>query len=146
MANLRHRYPWLIEGRGRPLNRALYDRLIEAARERELVAISELGDLMGLALDYRPQRAEMTQLLGIISRHEVSFARPMLSSVVIDETEDPPGRELFEMGRQLGLAEPDEDPLTFALRQQGETFAFWSADDAPSADEAAQGRTGNGVR
>jgi hypothetical protein len=146
MANLRHRYPWLLEGRSRPLNRALYERLIEAAREQELVSLGELGDLMGLAMDYPPQRTEMAQLLGIIARHEVTSGRPMLTSLVVDEAEETPGEQLFELGEELYLVEPGETPGSFTLRQQSETFAFWAADDSPSVDAAANGPTEDGRR
>lgn len=146
MANLRHRYPWLVEGRGRPLNRALYERLVEAARDQRPISIWELGDLLGLAMDYPPQRTEMSQLLGIITRHEVANGRPMLSSVVIDDAEAVPGKELFDIGEDLGLVERGEDPLRFSVRQQQETFALWSADEAPGLDEALKGRAQGGGR
>jgi hypothetical protein len=146
MANLRHRYPWLLEGRSRPLNRSLYERLIEAAREQELVSLGELGDLMGLAMDYPPQRTEMAQLLGIIARHEVTSGRPILTSLVVDEAEDTPGEQLFELGEELYLVEPGETPGSFTLRQQSETFAFWAAEDAPSVDAAVNGPTEDGRR
>jgi hypothetical protein len=146
MANLRHRYPWLLEGRSRPLNRSLYERLIDAAREQELVSLGELGDLMGLAMDYPPQRTEMAQLLGIIARHEVTSGRPMVTSLVVDEAEETPGEQLFELGEELYLVEPGETPGSFTLRQQSETFAFWAAEDAPSVDAAANGPTEDGRR
>ncbi|MBA3779868.1 MAG: hypothetical protein H0X16_11345 [Chloroflexi bacterium] len=125
-----------METIARPVNHAVFERLVQGAREQEPVSYGELGNMLGLAMDYPPHRTEIGQLLGAISRHEVANGRPMLSSVVLHKDQATPGKGFFTLGQELGLVGPDEDELAFSVRQLNETFQLWGSPDAPSTDEA----------
>jgi hypothetical protein len=119
-----------------PVNRGLYERLVRAAKTGMPITYAEVGRLLELSLDYPPHRAEMMQLLGVITRHEAAKGRPMLTSVVLLKDEATPGKNFYRTGQELGLVQEGEDEISFAIRQMNETFAFWGSKDAPSIEEA----------
>jgi hypothetical protein len=119
-----------------PVNRGLYERLVRAAKSGMPITYAEVGRLLELSLDYPPHRAEMMQLLGVITRHEAAKGRPMLTSVVLLKDEATPGKNFYRTGQELGLVQQGEDEVSFAIRQMNETFAFWGSKDAPSIEEA----------
>jgi hypothetical protein len=108
------------------VNTALYELLESAARAREFVFYGRLGADLKLQLDDRRVREELWQALSDISRREVEAARPMLSSVCVQEEDHLPGPGFYALGRELGLVLPDEDEVTFAVRQIRATHDYWS--------------------
>jgi hypothetical protein len=124
-----------------PLNRGLYELLVDAARAGEPLSYGDVARLLELSLDYPPHRNEMEQLLGVISRHEVANRRPMLTSIVLRPDEGTPGAGFFRLGQQLGLVAEREDAQAFSARQLKETVDFWQSPMAPSIDQAIGGPT-----
>jgi hypothetical protein len=103
----------------------LYQRLVEAAKARQLVAYSELEGLLGLDMDLPNDRKRVGELLGEISRYEVQEGRPMLSSVVWHKDMSGPGRGFFNLGVELGRVRGSEDELAFATRELNATYDAW---------------------
>lgn len=115
----------------------LYDRLVEAARVSETVAYGELGEMLHMDFGNPNDRRRVGVLLGDISRLEVAAGRPMISSVVIHKDDFQPGKGFFALGRELGLVDPGEDELAFAIRQLKATWATWAATQDASEDVSA---------
>lgn len=109
------------------VHRELYERLVKAARARELLYYSQVGPMLKLNFESPADRNRIGHLLGEISRHEHAEGRPMLSSVVWYKDLSSPGPGLHKLGVELGVARGGESPLDFAIRQLNETFDFWSS-------------------
>jgi hypothetical protein len=109
------------------VNAWLYERLVEAARNRQLLSYSDLGPTLHLDFDNPNDRRRVGELLGEISRFEHSQGRPMLSSIVWHKDFSGPGHGLYNLGVELGVVWGTEDELAFASRQARETHDFWSA-------------------
>ena len=108
------------------VNKDLYDKLVVAARRRDLLFYSQVGPMLRLNFESPADRNRIGQLLGEISRHEHSEGRPMLSSIVWYKDMSSPGPGLFRLGVELGIVRGNEDELAFAIRQMNETYALWS--------------------
>ena len=109
------------------VNAWLYERLVEAARARDLLTYTDVGKPLGLNFESPADRNVIAKLLGEISRYEVSQGRPMLSSIVWHKDLSGPGMGLRGLGVELGLVRGDEDDLAFATRQLNATYDFWAA-------------------
>src|SRR5919106_6630972 len=97
-----------------PLNRGLYELLVDAARAGEPLSYNDVGRLLELSLDYPPHRNEMEQLLGVISRHEAASGRPLLTSIVLRKDEGSGGGAgFFRLGQQLGMVLDREGAQAF---------------------------------
>ena len=104
-------------------NASLYQRLLDAAKGRGIVAYADLEKLLGLDLDNPSDRKRIGELLGEISRYEVREGRPMLSSVVWHKDMSSPGRGFLNLGTELGRVRGGEDELAFATRELNATYA-----------------------
>lgn len=62
---------------------AVYERLVRAARARELVHYGELAKMLGIDMDNPHFAALVGRVLGEISEDEVAAGRPMLSAIVV---------------------------------------------------------------
>ena len=108
------------------VNLGLFERLESAARAREFVFYGALADDLGLNLDEPAVRQRLWDALGEITRREVDAGRPMLSAVCVQEQDHLPGPGFLALGHELGLALPDEDEVTFAVRMIRDTHDYWS--------------------
>lgn len=109
-----------------PQGQAIYDGLVTAARAREFVFYSALGDELGLDLQDEGQRIRLWDVLCEISRSEVSVGRPMLSAICVQEQDHLPGHTFYTLGTELGLVHPGEDEVEFAVRQIKAVHDHWS--------------------
>lgn len=108
------------------VNLAIYSRLESAARAREFIFYDTLALEMGLNLDDTRVRQTLWEALSDISRQEVASGRPMLSAVCVQEQDHLPGAGFLALGHELGLALPEEDEVTFAVRMIKDTHDYWS--------------------
>jgi hypothetical protein len=109
-----------------PQGQAIYDGLVAAARAREFVFYSALGDELGLDLQDERERLRLWDVLCEISRSEVSVGRPMLSAICVQEQDHLPGHTFFTLGTELGMVRPGEDEVDFAVRQIRAVHDHWS--------------------
>jgi hypothetical protein len=109
-----------------PRGQAIYDGLVTAARAREFVFYSALGDELGLDLQDESERLRLWEVLSEISRSEVSVGRPMLSAICVQQQDHLPGHAFHELGEELGQVQPGEDEVDFAVRQIKEVHDHWS--------------------
>jgi hypothetical protein len=116
-----------------PRGQAIYDGLVAAARAREFVFYSALGNELGLNLTDERERLRLWDVLSEISRSEVSVVRPMLSAICVQEQDHLPGHAFYALGQELGQVQPGEDEVDFAVRQIKEVHDQWS-DMAPFGD------------
>ncbi len=116
---------------------AIYDGLVTAARAREFVFYSALGDELGLDLQDERERLRLWDVLCEISRSEVSVGRPMLSAICVQEQDHLPGHTFYALGQELGQVQPGEDEVDFVVRQIKEVHGHWS-EMAPFGEREAQ--------
>ncbi|HEX2766800.1 MAG TPA: hypothetical protein VHR55_09230 [Candidatus Limnocylindria bacterium] len=64
-------------------HRAVRERLVQAARARELVHYGEIAQMLGIDMDNPHLGALVGKVLGEISTDEVADGRPMLSAIVV---------------------------------------------------------------
>lgn len=102
------------------------DRLVEAARAGKFVYYSELGKLLGIDMDNPHFAVQIGHILGRISEDEVADGRPMLSAIVVSKDTMLPGKGFFTLGQQLHRAQPDDDEMSFAVREIKRTHEFWA--------------------
>jgi hypothetical protein len=109
-----------------PQGQAIYDGLVAAARAREFVFYSALGEELGMDLQDEQERLRLWDVLAEISRSEVSVGRPMLSAICVQEQDHLPGPTFLALGSELGLVLPGEDEVEFAVRQIRAVHDHWS--------------------
>ena len=119
------------------MNQAVYDRLVQAASARATVFYGELADLIGTPESHPAFGSTVGETLGEINRSEVAAGRPMLSAIVVSPDDHLPRKGLFNLGQELGVALPDEDEVSFAVRQIRAVHDQWS-DLEPFGGEQAE--------
>jgi hypothetical protein len=101
------------------MHRAIYERLQEVARRRDVVYYGAIAPLANLDMAFEKDRAEIGRLLGEISTNEHEHHRPLLSAVAVYKPDDQgaeslgPGPGFFTLARELGLMGPDDDEDDF---------------------------------
>jgi hypothetical protein len=79
----------------------VYKRLLEAAREGEIVYYLDVAKIMGLAMTAADLRREVAHLLAEISQNEHYQGRPMLSAIVVS-SKNAPVAGFFELAHHFG--------------------------------------------
>lgn len=108
-------------------HRAVYQRLVRAARAREFVHYGELAKLLGIDMDNPHFGAQVGKVLGKISEDEVAAGRPMISAIVVSKDDMLPGKGFFKLGQELHLVQPGEDEIAFAVRHIRRVHDYWAA-------------------
>ena len=108
-------------------HKAVYERLVKAARAREFVHYGELAKMLGIDMDNPHFGALVGKVLGQISEDEVAAGRPMISAIVVSKDDMLPGRGFFNLGQELHRVERGEDEIGFAIRQIKHVHDYWSA-------------------
>ena len=86
------------------MNKAIYDRLIQLARDQKLATYGEIAPLAGLSMDNDAHRETMSTILAEIARHEQSLGHPMLTAIVVHRGRDNnPGDGFYALAREFGL-------------------------------------------
>jgi hypothetical protein len=127
----------MMRGTGEELpmeHQAVYERLVQAARARELVHYGDLAKMLGIDMDNPHFGALVGKVLGQISEDEVAAGRPMISAIVVSKDTMLPGYGFFTLGQQLHLVEPGEDDLAFAIRQIRRVHDYWAMEGQPTGE------------
>ena len=102
------------------------NKLIEAAKMKDVVCYSEIGELLDLSMDNPYHRQEIGRILGEISTEEHQAGRPLLSAVVVHKENHQPGKGFFQLARELGKQKPDENDDVFFAAELQKVFDEWA--------------------
>ena len=98
--------------------------LIRTAEYKGTITYKDVAVIMGLPLKGQHMATETGHMLGEISKDEVEFGRPMLSSVVVD-VKGKIGQGYFRLADELKLYYNDESDDEFWRRQQAAVYKEW---------------------
>lgn len=107
-------------------DKLIRDRLVAAAKRRELVYYADLAGLLGREMRGRNWAAPIYHALDRINDDEDKAGRPMLSAIVVAKDTKLPGPGFFALGQRLGKTRPGEDEEAFAKRARADVYAFWA--------------------
>jgi hypothetical protein len=113
------------------MRRDIYEKLILVARSKKLISYSELNNELNLGLDFESpyDRDLIGELLGEISRFEVSHGNPMLSALVVHkegQSYKDPGEGFYKLARALGRYHGEHDYLFWAAEVK-EVYDCWAS-------------------
>ncbi len=112
-----------------PIDKVVYEKLKEVAREQTVIPYSQLNIVCRLKLDLSKikDRNELARILGEISEFEVLHGRPMLSAVVVLKDQRPitPAYGFFTYADELGVRKKGESDTALFARQLQECFTKW---------------------
>lgn len=109
------------------INSAVYEKLVQVARERRTVTYVELAQAADLSLSVEDDMTTLGHQLDGIAEQEVAAGRPLLAVVVVKENSNMPGAGLFKFAKQKGLQKKGVDDITFFATELNRVHAFWSA-------------------
>lgn len=107
------------------MNAALYAKLIETAKARKTIPITELARAADLPTDAEGDTKAVGLLLDEIADFELSEGRPLLPVVIVRKETNTPGAGLFRYARRKGLQKTDD--LTFFATELNRVYSFWAA-------------------
>lgn len=112
--------------RGTQIYSLVYCRLLDAARKKEGVSYSEIGQIMGFQPGAEMSK-EIGHLLGEINEDENDNGRPMLSAVAVEPGTKMPGEGFFKFARHLEkfTGETDEDKREFWHQEIQKVYGIW---------------------
>ena len=70
---------------------------------------------------------QVGRVLDQVNEDEVADGKPMLSAIVVSRGTMLPGSGFFKLGQQLRRTEPDDDEISFAVREMKRTHEYWSS-------------------
>jgi hypothetical protein len=108
----------------------IYENLKSLARSQNLISYSELNEELNLGFDFESphDRDLIGELLGDISRFEVSQNRPMLSALVVHkegQSYKDPGEGFYKLAHALGRYHGKHDYLFWAAEVK-EVYNYWA--------------------
>jgi len=111
------------------IHQQIYNRLIEAARNEELIHYGEIAPMANLNMESQADRNEIGRILGEISEYEHSQGRPMLSAIVVHVGGEVPGEGFFNLARQLGRhhGRKDLEDIEFFAMEARKVFNYWKS-------------------
>lgn len=115
-------------------DKLIRDRLVAAAKRRELVFYADLAELLGREMRGRNWAAPIYHALDRINDDEDKAGKPMLSAIDVAKDTKLPGPGFFALGQRLGTTRPGEDEEGFAKRARAEVYAFWAAEERRGPD------------
>jgi hypothetical protein len=104
----------------------LYGTLVTLARTGKTTTYSEVAPIVNLDVSEQPDRNELGELLGYISRAEVMQQRPMLSAIGLHKGDASVGTGFYKLGVELGRARPNQEDFEFLAMELKALQAFWS--------------------
>ena len=108
------------------MNEIIYERLIQAAKEKRFVTYSEIAAAIGLGLTDSAGLNKLSILLEEIADHEINAGRPLLVAIIVSDTNNMPGGGLFSYAKRKGLMKAkDKDKLAFFLTEAKKAHEFW---------------------
>ena len=106
------------------VNEALYQKLIETAKNRQTITYGEALSMFNMNTSSPAHRSMIGWMLAEISKQEVKEGRPMLSVLVVLPETGIPDVDSFALASELGLHKSGDDQGFF----EGElkrVFAYW---------------------
>lgn len=107
------------------MNQALYERLVETARNRTYTTYTDVAPLVSLDMEIAGDRDRMSLLLEEIARFEEDNKRPMLTAVVIHRHDNIPGEGFFKIAKDFGRFD-GRDKLRFWIDALNEVHKHWA--------------------
>lgn len=113
-----------------PVHEAIYERLIEVAKDGKFTYYSEIAPLAGLNMSWEVDRFKIAQILDDINQLELGRDpnSPMLSAVVILAEKNIPGAGFFECAKGLGKYDGsvnEKNRLTFWINELKAVHQYW---------------------
>lgn len=105
--------------------KTIRDRMIKAAKAKDIIYYSEIGDLMNLSMDNPNHRDELAHILGEISTTEHHEGRPLLSAVVVHKENHRPGKVFFQLAKDLKKQKRGEDDEIFYATELQRVYKEW---------------------
>jgi hypothetical protein len=105
----------------------VYSLLIQAAHFRGTVQYMQVSKILHIKKRGNHMSREVGQILGEISRNEVNYDRPMLSSVAIG-TNGFPSRGFQECARELNAWNGQGDWKVFWQSERDKVYKVWRLD------------------
>ncbi len=99
----------------------ILEKLRDVAAKRGLIHYSEINSLVNLA----PHSPDLAQLLGKVSRADHQAGRPLLSAIVVRQSNGRPGEGFFRMARHIGAFRGDDDE-DFWMNEVQRVYDYWS--------------------
>ena len=111
------------------IHKAIYEKLIEVAKEERTIPYGEIAPLAELDMSDQGDRNKIADILGEISTFEHHQGRPMLSALVVLKDKGYPGEGFFTLARYLGLhkGQSEFDDLEFFVREVQKVHEQWKA-------------------
>jgi len=114
------------------MQEAIYARIQEIAREKDLITYSKLNKELKLGLDFNfdKDRKQIGEWLGEISQHEVQLGHPMLSAVVVQQESDGsfghPGEGFYNIAKDLNVFRGN-NKFIFWVSELNAVHNYWSS-------------------
>lgn len=109
------------------MNDVIYQRLLQAARERRFVSYTDLTAAIGLSISDASGLNAFGEILEEIADYELTNKRPLLAAIIVNENNNMPGNGLFDYAKRKGLMKPkDKDRLGFFLQEAKKVHDFWA--------------------
>jgi len=109
------------------MHKAIYDKLKEVARQKQLITYKELAGVVGL--DWNKNYGKCRQIfsiLGDICTSEVEQGHPMLSAIAVRQDTGMPGSGFFALARSLGRYQSGTD-YSFWIAERDAVRSLWSS-------------------
>ena len=109
------------------MNEIIYERLKQAAKEKQFVSYSDLSAAISLSLTDAAGLNELSRILEEIADHELASGRPLLVAIIVSGKDNMPGAGLFEYAKRKGLMKSkDKDKLEFFLQEAKKVHGYWA--------------------
>jgi hypothetical protein len=110
------------------MNDVIYNRLIQAARERRFIQYNDLTAAISLDIGDAAGMNALTEILEEIANHEFANGRPLLAAIIVSKSNNMPGNGLFDYAKRKGLMNPkDKDKLAFFLSEAKKVHDYWAS-------------------
>ena len=106
------------------MNIAIYEKLKEVARAKDLTNYTEVGRLADLDMSTDVGRIRIAQLLDEINQYEDSEGRPIISALVKLKNAEMPGSGFFVCAQGLGKYQGGDD-LAFWIQEVKRVHNYW---------------------
>lgn len=108
------------------MNEELRQKLIEVARDAEVITYNEIREIAGVGqFDIPASRKQIGDVLEEICEYEHENGRPMLSAVVVSKGTGFPGGGFFDLAKRLGLMGRMETQVTFFSKELKKVHDYW---------------------
>lgn len=104
----------------------IYQEITKVAKSGGITYYSDIAPLIGLDMDFQPDRNRISDILDEISRVEHANGNPLLSAVVILKERNIPGQGFFTLAKSLNLYDGNPDSeLKFWIQELRRVHDYW---------------------